>query len=209
MPLFRLRWLFGFVFPVLLPAAVAYVAGWLLPLPWSAAALLAVMAALALGGCRVLRTTAVQRITWRHHVAGRCLPFAQCMGGGSLGQVFVSSLLGSAAVGGGVLLFVHLRHLDAMPPWPLAMAWVGDALTLLFLATSQTRRYRYGAPTQKRGRWLYLFVVLQIVASAALHLAGHPWASILVAGAPQVAVLTRSVLYLLAVMTAGRNARWH
>jgi hypothetical protein len=204
-----LRWLLGFVAPVLLPAAVAYGAACLLPLPWSAAAFLAAMAALALGGCFVLRTTAVQRITWRNHVAGRCLPFAQCMGGGSLGQVFVSSLLGSAAVGGGVLLLVHLRQRDALPPWPLGVAWVVDALMLLFLATSQTRSYRRGAPFQQRGRWLYLFVVVQIVVSVALHLAGHVWTATIVAGVPQVVVLTPTVLYLLAAMTAGRSSRWH
>lgn len=161
------------------------------------------MAALALAGCFVLRTTAVQRITWRNHVAGRCLPFAQCMGGGTLGQVFLSSLLGSAAVGGGVLLLVHLRQRGALPPWPLGLARLADALMLLFLATSQTRRYRRGAPTQKRGRWLYLFVMVQIVVSVALHLAGHSWTATIVAGAPQVVVFTSSVLYLLAAMTAG------
>jgi len=201
-----LPWLIGFAAPVLLPAAVACGAAWLLPLPWAAVAFLAVMAALALGGCRVLRTTAVQQITWRHHVAGRCLPFAQCMGGGSLGQVFVSSLLGSAAIGGGVLLLVYLRQRDAMPPWPLAVAWVGNALALLFLATSQTRSYRYRAPTPQRGRWLYLLVVLQIGVSAALHLAGHPWAATILAAAPQIAALTPSGAYLLAAMTQGRKS---
>lgn len=209
MLMLRLRRLFGFATPVLLPIAVAYGAAWLLPLPWSAAAFLVVMAALALVGCLVLRTTAIQQITWRNHVAGRCLPFAQCMGGGSLGLVFVSSLLGSATVGGGVLLLVYLWQRSAMPSWPLAVAWAGDALSLLFLATTQTRLYRYGAPSQKRGRWLFTFVVLQIVVSTALHLAEHPWAATIVAGAPQVVALTPTMLYLLAMMTSGRNARWN
>lgn len=204
-----LRRLFGLVSPLLLPVAVAYGAASQLPLPWSAATFVAVMAALALVGCLLLGTTAVQQITWRNHVAGRCLPFAQCMGGGSLGQVFVSSLLGSAAVGGGVFLIMFLRQRGAMPTWPLAVAWVGDGLTLLFLATAQTRGYRRGAPTRNRGRWLYLFVVLQIVVSAALLLAGQSLAATIVAGAPQVAVLAPTVLYLLAMMTSGRNARWH
>ncbi|MBL9076585.1 MAG: hypothetical protein JNL08_03725 [Planctomycetes bacterium] len=205
---YRLRWLFGLVSPLLLPGAAAYGLTRLLPLPWAVPAFLVAVAAVALVGCLVLRSTAVQQITWRNRVAGRCLPFAQCMGGGTLFQVYWSSVLGSTAVGGFVFLFVYLHQRAALPPWPLAVAWGIDALTLLFLATTQTRLYRHSAPTARRGRWFYLAVVLQIVVSTALHLAGHPWAATVVAAGPQIALLTPMALYMLAVLTAGSKARW-
>lgn len=207
MLLYRLRWLVSFVAPVLLPGAVAFALGTLLPLPWAVLAYLVAYAALALLGCRVVGTTFVQQRNGRTRFADRCLPFAQCMGGGTLPQVFLSSLLGSTAVGGLVFLFVFLQQRDATPPWPLAAAFVVDALTLLFLAAAQTRLYLRGAPTRRRGRQLYLLVLLQVAIATTLHLAGHPGLATAVAGGPQLLWMLRPLLYMLAVLTAGQSYR--
>lgn len=207
MLLYRLRWLFWFVAPVLLPGAVAYALGRVLPLPWAVLAYLATYAGLALLGCRVVGTTFVQQGNWRTRFADRCLPFAQCMGGGTLPQVFVSSLLGSTAVGGLVFLFVFLQQRDAPPPWPLATAFAIDAVSLLFLAAAQTRTYLRGAPTPRLGRRFYLAVVLQVAIATTLHLAGHPWLATVLAAGPQLLWMLRPVLYVLAVLAAGRNYR--
>lgn len=203
-----LRWLLGFVSPLLLPVAAALGFARVLPLPSAIAAFLATMTGLALVGCLVLRTTAVQQITWRNHLAGRCLPFAQCMGGGTLAQVFVSSVLGSAAVGGFVFLFVWLGQRGAPPPWPLAIAFGIDALTLLSLATMQTRLYRHSAPSRKVGRWLFLVVVLQIVISTMLHLSDRSWLAAAVAALPQLVLLLTTGLYFGVVMSAGSKSGW-
>lgn len=204
---YRLRWLVSFVAPVLLPGAVAFALGSLLPLPWAALAYLVAYAALALLGCRVVGTTFVQQRNGRTRFADRCLPFAQCMGGGTLPQVFVSSLLGSTAIGGLVFLFLFLQQRDALPPWPLAAAFVIDALTLLFLAAAQTRLYLRGAPTRRLGRRLYLVVLLQVGIATALHLAGQPGIATVLAAGPQLIWMLRPMLYMLAVLTAGRSYR--
>lgn len=203
-----LRWLLGFVSPLVLPGAAAWGFAQVLTLPSAIAAFLATILGLALVGCLVLRTTAVQQITWRNRLAGRCLPFAQCMGGGTLAQVFVSSVLGSTAVGGFVFLFVWLGQRGTPPPWPLAIAWGIDALTLLALATMQTRLYRHSAPSRKVGRWLFLFVVLQIGSSTMLHLSDRSWLAAAVAALPQLVLLVKTGLYFGVVIAAGSKSGW-
>ena len=203
-----LRWFFGLVSPLLLPTAVAVGLTRILPLQWAATAFLATMTSLALVGCLVLQTTAVQQITWRNHVAGRCLPFAQLMGGGTLFQVFLSSVLGSTAVGAFVFLFVWLDQRSALPPWYLAAGWGLDALTLLALAVMQTRLYRHSAPSRKFGRWLFLFVVVQIVASTMLHVSGRSGLAATIAAVPQLLLLVKTGLYFGVVMAAGSKSGW-
>lgn len=200
-----LPWLLGLAAPLLLPGAAAYGLSRQLPLPWAIATHLGAFALLALAGCLLLGSTSVQPRSWRHRAASVCLPFAQTMGGGSLPQVWVSSLLGSAAVGGGVFLFVFLQQQAAMPPWPLTAGLCLDGLTLLQLAAAQTRTYRYRAPSPARGRWLYLLVVAQIGLAAALHLRGETWLAVLVAVVPQTLVTLRHSLFLVAALTARRT----
>lgn len=209
MPGLRLRWLFGLFTPLLLPGALAFGLARLLPLGWAAVAFLAASAGLALVGCFVLRTTAIQQITWRNHLAGHLLPFAQCMGGGTLLRVGASSVLGSAAVGGAVFVWLALAANGTPPGWPLALAWLLDLLTLLFVATTTTRSYRFGAPGARQARRVLAFVLVQVGVSLALHLTGHPTLAALVAGLPQALLLAWLLLYLGIVLTAGRNARWN
>ena len=166
------------------------------------------MTALATFGCLLLRTTAVQQITWRNRLASRCLPFAQHMGGGTLFQVLLSSVLGSAATGAFVFLFVWLEHRRALPPWHLAAAWGLDAVTLLGLAVMQTRVYRHSAPSRQRGRWLFLFVVAQIVISTMLHLSDRSELATVVAALPQMVLLLTTGLYFGVVMAAGSRSGW-
>lgn len=203
-----LRWLFGIATVLLLPTAVALGFARALPLPSAIPAFFATMIALALFGCVLLRTTAVQQITWRNRLASRCLPFAQHMGGGTLFQVFLSSVLGSAATGAFVFLFVWLGQRGAVPPWYLAAAWGLDAVTLLALAVMQTRIYVHSAPSRKYGRWLFLFVVLQIAISTMLHLSDRSWLAAAVAAVPQLVLLVSTGLYFGVVITAGSKSGW-
>ncbi len=196
MPFLRL---FGLALPALLPGGAAFALGRALPLPWAVSIYLAAISALALFGCRTLGDTFVRQRTLRDHLACRLLPFAQCMGGGSLQQVFMSSVLGTAAVGGLVFLLVFLDQRDALPPWHLALAFGLDTVTLLFLASAQTRTYLRNAPHPRRGRRLYFAVVLQVAIATALHLAGAPWLATAVAAGPQVLRILRSGLFVLAM----------
>ncbi|MEZ6036663.1 MAG: hypothetical protein R3F29_04230 [Planctomycetota bacterium] len=191
------------------PVAVA-IGAWVTLPPWLAVTTYSTaMIALAATGCAVLRTSAVQRITWRNHVAGWCLPYAQAMGGGTLTRVAASSLLGSAVVGGAVLGLLALRAGDAPPSWPLLAAWLLNVLSLLFLVATRTRRYVRGAPGTRRGRWLLVLVLSQLAASVALHLVGWPGTAALAACLPQLLLLLRTILVLAAMLMAGRNARWN
>lgn len=198
MPLFFR--LLGAISPVLVPGAIAFALGRALPLPWAVPLYLAAIGAVAGFGCRLLGDTAVRQRTLRDHLAYRLLPFAQCMGGGSLPQVFVSSVLGTAAVGGIVFVLVFLGQRSALPPWHLAFGLGLDTVTLLFLASAQTRTYLRNAPRPRRGRRLYLAVVVQIAIATALHLAGSSWLATAVAAGPQALHILRSGLFMLAMV---------
>lgn len=200
-----LRRLLPLAAPLLLPGAAAYGLTRQLPLPSAIACHLGAFALLALVGCLLLGSTSVQSRSFRHLVAGLCLPFAQGMGGGSLPRVWLSSLLGTAAVGGSVFLFVFLQQRTALPPWPLAAGLCVDGLTLLWLATAQTRPYRYRAPSPARGRLIYLLVWAQITLATALHLRGEALLALLVAVVPQALLALREAMLLVTLLTVRRT----
>lgn len=211
------------LFLIAVPLATGY---WLLEVlsPWLA---VAAAAAIALGTCGLgallLRSTALGTITWRNHVGGWLLPWGYTLGRGKLPGITAAcatiwtllatcSILArasSAAPAATLPTTAAAAPTATTMPWLLVLAWVVDGAALLYLL--QTLLTKFG-PGSRAGASLWRFVAAitaLLVGSVLLHVFGHTGLATLVAGGPPLLVGGFYGLWILAMLTLGRNARWN
>ncbi len=194
---------------IVVPAAVAWFAADRLSPALAMLAAVSLLGLLAAVGCLLLRTSPLGAITWRNRLAGWCMPWAHLFGAGSLGRLWVSSIVGNLVVAGIVVLFVALARRDQPAPWSLLGAWLLDAIVVLYLLATLTRSHLWGSSAGHRLLRLVALVVLQFVASVGLHLAGSTAMAVGVAAGPQLVVLAIWLVWMVVILTVGRNARWN
>lgn len=211
------------LFLIAVPVATGY---WLLEVlsPWLA---VAAAAAIALGTCGLgallLRSTALGTITWRNHVGGWLLPWGYTLGRGQLPGITavcatIWTLLATCSI---LARATSVAPVATQPgtaatiaatasmPWLLVFAWVVDGTALLYLL--KTVLTAFGPGTRASLSLWRLVSVLTglLVGSVVLHLLGHSSLATLVAGGPPLLVGGFYGLWIVAMLTFGRNARWN
>lgn len=190
------------------PGVLAWTFARTLPSWPAAAATAGTLLAAALVGTLLLRSCALGVMTWRNRAASWLLPFAGLLGGGSLLTFAATSLVASLAIASVVLLATTGSAAHPVPVW-LLLAWLVDVLCLMHLVPTRLRHFTYGSRGASSLHRLIAFVVLQLAISVPLHLQGSTFAATLVAGLPQLVVGVGYGLFVLVLVTIGRNARWN
>lgn len=188
--------------------AVAAVAVYLLTSQFGIRTAAAIWAAGSLAACGIgavlLRTSAVDRITWKNRLTAYLIPWGWRLGKGRLWPIPVVSWAVWVAIS--AVVFVLMPPADAAEPgfgWRIALgvAWTVDAAALLYLA---------GTPG-RGGRSLRVVgaVLIGLIAtSAALFLVGWPYPAVVVAGGPPLAVGVGYGLFVGAIVVFGKG-RWN
>ena len=212
------------LFLIAVPLATGY---WLLEVlsPWLA---VAAAAAIALGtsglGALLLRSSAVGTITWRNYVGGWLLPWGYALGRGqlpgitaacaSIWTLLATSSIVARATSAAPIATLPATAATATPaeptmPWLLVVAWVVVGAALLYLL--QTVLTKFGPGSRERASlWRFITALTALLAgSVLLHLFGHTSLATLVAGGPPLLVGGFYGLWILVILTLGRNARWN
>lgn len=208
---------------VILPLLV----GWALiqSLPcWLAlltAALLA--AALSLAGALLLHNCAVGQITWRNRLAGWLLPWGYTLGRGQLkGIALVSGTVWTLLAAGAIFATMVTPStatvaVQGAPPaatvpmsaWWLLLAWIVDGGCVLYLLGLTLKNSLRGSSSGATVRKLLFALGAMLVSSLALQLGGYTGLAVLIAGGPPLVIGGFYGLFVLAMLTFGRNARWN
>jgi len=219
---------FWFAFFRLLPVAivVAVATGFarVLPLMAAWACTTAVGAACAVTGALVLRSAKTNQITWRNRVAGLLLPWGYVLGRGQLPGIVLSCTVIWSALAAGVLLSFYVpavpspapaSPLPGQPapagfagPW-LLLAWIVDGACLCYLLAMLRKYFAMGSQVTRTQLKLVLVLVVMLVGSVVLHLAGHGGLGLLVAGGPVAVIGGGYGLFLAVILLFGRNVRWN
>lgn len=201
---------------------LAVLAGWLLAPRLGVAitlifvAILAAAAAL-LGG-HLLKTSEVGKITWKNHVAGYCIPWGWRFAGGKLAPVQIASAcVWVLLVAIGVLLASNPAATSSsngfsaptLPGLLLALAWIVDGAAVLYLLATMVKNFELRSSQALSMIKAMSFCAAILITSVVLWLLGHPSLALLVAGGPPLVLATIAGLFLLVMLTAGRNARWN
>lgn len=220
-----MRW-FWFALFRLLPAAVvvAIATGFALLMPLLAAwaTTTAIGGALAVTGAMLLRSAQVGQITWRNRAAGFLLPWGYVLGRGKLpGIVIACTAIWSALAAAVLLSLVETANVPsptpvvapvaaagASTPW-LLLAWIVDGACLCYLLGTLTKYFAPHAQVTRTQLKLVLVLVTMLAGSVVLHLAGHTWLALLVAGGPVALVGGAYGLFLGVILLFGRNVRWN
>jgi len=173
-------------------------------------------------GCGIsawlLRTSGVDRITWRNRVAGYFFSWGIMLGRTTLGWLTVSSwivwvVLGATAIRSGIvppIPAVETAVLDQPSQlWSilLFLAWAVDGGAFLYLLGFFLRSSGSRVNPSLLGPMAAL--VGMVVGSLALSGAGYSrWAVLLAGGPPLFLGLTYGA-FLAAVLTFGRKVRWN
>jgi len=190
--------------------------------PWSAlgtAALLAVV--LSSIGILVLQRSKVGQMTWHNHLAGWLLPWGYGLARGKLVGIGAVSAVVFTAIAGAVILVTTMtaRAPAAVPvatgatpaaalSWLLVVAWMVDGAALLHLVSVLSKSS--AGSSSARTLWKLSAVLMALLGgSIALLLAGHPSAALWVAGGPPLVIGVCYGLFVLLMVTVGRNARWN
>lgn len=211
------------LFLIAVPLATGY---WLLEV-LSAWLALAAAAGIAVGTCGLgallLRSTGLGTITWRNHLGGWLLPWGYTLGRGQLrGITAVSAtiwtLLATSTI---VARATSAAPVTTLPgtaaataatttmPWLLVIAWVVDGAALLYLLKTVLTAFGPGTRASL-SLWRFIAAIIALlVGSLMLHLFGHTGLATLVAGGPPLLVGGFYGLWILAMLTLGRNARWN
>lgn len=203
------------------PAAI----GWLLGRQFAPGMALALCAALAVlvptAGALLLRTLKVGQVDWRNYLSGWLLPFGYTLGRGKLLGIALACIpiwFGVAA--SGVMLAQPAVAAPTTAPqataatptwaWPALIAgWVVLGTAFVHLLGVLTKNFTVSSSS---GRHLLkvMAVALGLIAvSAALHAYGYTGTAALVACGPPLAIGTLFGLWVLVLVTFGRNARWN
>lgn len=188
---------------------------------WLALLTAAIIAAiLSLAGALLLRSCPLGQITWRNRLAGWLLPWGYTLGGGQLGGIALASAAVWTLLAAGAIFATTVPPAAATPAgqgapaapisaWWLLLAWIvdgGGVLYLLGIALKNSLRGSGGGATVRK---LLLILVGMLVASLALQLSGYPGLAVLIAGGPPLVIGGFYGLFVLAMLTFGRNARWN
>ena len=169
--------------------------------PVTAALVVAGLGAVAAAlGAFLLKTSRVGEVTWRNVAASWLMPWAFAFGARSLPTLAATSAVMVAAAGC-LGAFGHAAPL-------LVGALALDAAALLYLA----RGYRLQSPgSSARASVLKTMVAVAGLGAAGvtLHALGRPTLAALVAGGPLSAIGAFYGLWILVLLTFGRNARWN
>lgn len=206
-----------------IPVATGYLLGtWLgAAMAMGVAALLAVL--LSGVGAWLLQRSKVGEVTWRNRIAAWLLPYGYKLARGRLPGIAAVSAVVFAAIAGAVILAMALAATGQVPvaagvaggtapttgmSWLLVVAWLVDGGALLHLLSTLSQLPAGSSPA--RTLWkLVTVVVLLLVGSVVLLLAGHADAALWVAGGPPLGIGVCYGLFVLLLVTAGRNARWN
>lgn len=179
----------------------------------TAAAIWAGVSLLVCGvGAVLLRTSAVDRITWKNRLAAYLVPWGWRLGGGMLWPIPVASWAVWVAIAAAV--FVLLPPAGAAEPgfgWriSLGVAWAVDSAALMYLVG--TIRQHYSFTSGKAGHSLRVIctVLVGLIAVSAVLLAvGWPYLAVAVAGGPPLVVAVGYGLFV-GVFLAFGNGRWN
>lgn len=222
-----MRWFWFALFRLLPAAVVVAIATGLarvLPLLGAWATTTAIGGALAVTGALVLRSARVGQITWRNRVAGLLLPWGYVLGRGKLPGIVLACTAIWSALAAAVLLSLAgtavVPNAGAAPtpvapanggsssPW-LLLAWIVDGACLLYLLGMLTKYFAPHAQVTRSQLKLVLVLVVMIVGSIVLHLAGYAGPALLVAGGPVALVGGAYGLFLGVILLFGRNVRWN
>ena len=168
-----------------------------------ATALLGVVAAscvLAGLGALVLSRAKVGEVTWRNRLAGWLLPYGALFGAYTLG--------GLALTSGGMLATLAAIGVAARGDSLLGAAWGLDVLAFVSLATAALQ---HGPGSSGRRSLLVPLTVLLGLAAASVvcAAAGRPSLAAAVAAGPLLALGALYGVFVLLIVTVGRNARWN
>jgi len=151
-------------------------------------------------GVALLARSAVGEVTWRNRLAGWLLPFGGLFGATTLG--------GLALTAGGLLAGFAASGAAARGDGYLAAAWALDFVVVANLAAIALR-HSPGSSSRRS-------VLVQTAAVGALGLgsvafaaAGRPALAAAVAAGPILALAALYGLFVLLMVTVGRNARWN
>ncbi len=166
-------------------------------------ALLAVLAAsfaLAGLGALVLSRAKVGEVTWRNRLAAWLLPYGALFGSYTLG--------GLALTSGGMLATFAAIGVAARGNAPLGAAWGLDVLAFASLAAAALQ---HGPGSSGRRSLLVPLAALLglAAASVACAAAGRPTLAAAVAAGPLLALAALYGVFVLLMVTVGRNARWN
>lgn len=204
-----------------IPVGIALsLAAWLPPWPAFGLSLVVAVLLSVIGTLLVLRAE-VDQVTWRNRVAALMLPWGYRLAKGRLLWIGVVSAVVFTAITGGVILVTTLggsvipggpgvspAGIPTHVSWLLIVAWLVDGAALLRVVSMLPALPPGSSPA--RTLWkLGAMVVALLVGSIVLLLRGYPTAALWVAGGPPLAIGVGFGLFVLMLMTLGRNTRWN
>lgn len=168
-------------------------------------------AAASLVAALLLRWSPVGRVTWLNHLAGFFMPWGARFGLGALWQFAVGSgvIWGLLALIGTMLALAPAGTPDVCV-WLLGAAWLVDGIGMAFVAGSIVQTRESLASRANRSMLAIVAVLLGVfaISSAALYL-GTPVMAIVFAAAPIVLLGVPFGLFVIFIVTQGKNMRWH
>lgn len=194
--------------------------------PWPAfGAWAGIMALCCTASALLLRTAALGEISWKNRVAGSFLRWGYSIGKGQLPAIALASWSMWVLMALGVVLAMRpggaiagMGDGTATPAgigesaqwrYVLFAAWATNAACLLYVAGVWVKNFS-GNSGGGKSLWPVMgFLLLLLVASIGLRLAGHLRTAAMVAAGPILVVGIGYAAFLVVMLTAGRNARWN
>ena len=204
-----------------LPLAVGWLLGRTYGMPMALGCSGALAVALPTAGALLLRTVPVSKMDWRNHLAGWLMPFGYVLGRGKLGAIAAwCAVIWFALAACGVLLTQPTIAAPQAPAvaaaagpswsWPALVAgWLVLGTAFVHLLTTLRKNFSPGSQSGRSLVKIMAVIVGLAGASVALHVSGFTGTAALVALGPPAAVGTLFGLWVLMLLTLGRNARWN
>jgi len=166
----------------------------------------------------LLHRQAPGRIGVVNYAAGFVLPWGYRIGNGRLTAIAITSAIIWALLGAAVVTLripassaAHVDNTHAVLRALLLMSWIIDGGALLYLLSVMSRSPGLVRSLLK----VTAIVAAMLIASVALTLFSHPGSgtmmplALAISGGPPLVVGSAYGLFLLVMLTVGRNARWN